>query len=116
MIIQGKIIWTHASLPNIKGRFFHREVWPAEWQRDYWRKRLGLKLEGCYSSVRAEVLENLPRLLKRKCWSETERWMLKSMKLGDAKLPAWAKEIIEQTEKRHEELMGKAAKALKGGE
>ena len=93
--ILGDLYWSQMSMPDIRGKFFHRMVLPHAWQRGYWEARLDMDFGGgCYESIVAQVLPELPRLLRRK-WSETERWMLESLKLKDAPVPEWAKKAIK---------------------
>jgi len=85
--ILGNFYWSQMSMPDIRGKFFHRLVLPHGWQRGYWEARLDMDFGGgCYDDIVAQVLPELPRLLRRK-WSETERWMLESLKLKDAPVP-----------------------------
>jgi len=88
--ILGDLYWSQMSMPEIRGKFFHRMVLPHAWQRGYWEARLDMDFGGrCYESIVAQVLPELPRLLRSRKWSETERWMLGSLKLQDAPVPEW---------------------------
>jgi len=92
--VSGDLLWSHASTPDVTGRFFHRLILPQEWQRAHWQERLGLDLgSGCYDEIVALVLPELPRLLRRKCWSSTERLILESLRLAVLDEPAWVTEM-----------------------
>ncbi|CAK0758104.1 hypothetical protein CCP2SC5_2460002 [Azospirillaceae bacterium] len=52
---------------------------PAE-ASEYWEARLGMKLEGCYWDIAIKIGPKIPRLLRRKGWTECERRILESWK------------------------------------
>jgi hypothetical protein len=77
LAVRGDWYWSHAAMPLVGGRMTHNRVLPPAWQRDFWDKWLGVDASGCYDDVIARL--NIPALLKDPKWSETERWMLKSL-------------------------------------
>ena len=73
------LYWQLMSMPTCK-KMEIRQIRPPGFQRKYWEKRTGLKLKGCYSEVYKTIKLEIPKLLRKKCWSETERWILNSWK------------------------------------
>jgi len=63
-------------MPRVAGTLAHGRVLPPSWQREHWGERLGVNTTGCYDEILARL--DIPKLLRRRCWSRTERWMLES--------------------------------------
>jgi hypothetical protein len=78
LFVRGNLYWSHASIPKAKSIKCKR-VLPPEWQRDYWGKRLGISMDGCYDDILARILPVLDDWLKLDKWTPTERWMLESL-------------------------------------
>ena len=76
----GDLNWSLASMPTAKEIRIKNPIRPPEYQREHWEKRTGLALSGCYEEIHERVRDKIPALLKKKCWSETERWILESWK------------------------------------
>ena len=92
-VMHGDLIWSHAAPPRIKGRWFHRRILPPAWQRDYWAKRLGVDMTGCYDEIIARL--DVDDMLTQDKWTPTERLMLESLKLADKPVPDWAQAMAE---------------------
>jgi len=92
--IFGTLYWSQMSKPVVNGKFFHRRVFPQAWQREYWQERLGMDIsDGCYNTIIAAIMPELPKLLRRKTWTPTERWMLESLRLVNAEAPEWVEKM-----------------------
>ena len=80
-LICERLHWQLISKPIVGGRMTIKKfICPPEFQREYWKKRTGLDTEGCYAEIHKRIRSEIPRLLQRECWSETERWILESWK------------------------------------
>jgi len=73
------LYWPHAARPTIVGADKVGQVRPPPWQRAHWQKRLGVDLSGCWDEIIPRVQASLPKLLRKKCWSDTERWILEKL-------------------------------------
>ena len=98
-VVGGVFFWNNQYMPDTRGMFFHRAVLPTEIARKHWSERLNMLLVGCYDDIIAQVLPELPRLLRSRKWSSTERWMLSSLKLIDAPVPDWAQRVTNSLSK-----------------
>jgi hypothetical protein len=80
--IKGDFFWSHAAMPKIGGKIKIRRVLPPAWQRQYWDKRLGINTTHlCYDEIIEKlILPNLNDWLALDKWTETERWMLESLR------------------------------------
>jgi len=77
--VGGDWYWSQMSLPNVAGTMKHHRVLPAPWQRSYWADRLGVSIPvNCYYDAIIAGLD-IPKLLRLRKWTPTERWILKSL-------------------------------------
>ena len=84
-LICGVLYWKLMCMPAVPREKLHvGKVRPVECCRAYWSERLGIKLEGCYRKIEAEMADKLPELLARTDWTPTERWILESHLNGDS--------------------------------
>jgi hypothetical protein len=80
-----KLYWSHYAMP--KAKMIECEiVIPKCGDRTYWTERLCINCDG---GERAALIRNAPtlkKLLRKKCWSKTERWMMESWQMNGEKL------------------------------
>jgi len=98
LVVLGDLYWSHMHTPRVGGRFFHRRVLPQSCQRKHWAERLGMTFpdNSCYDEIIEQVIPELPRLLRSRKWSKTERWMLTSLEREDADLDEWVVDLFKK--------------------
>ena len=73
------LYWSCTMMPDVpRGKMQIGIVRPNGRDRNYWEKRLGVELPGCYEEIAEKIVPLLPDLLKLDKWSETERWIMES--------------------------------------
>lgn len=72
-----KLYWSHFSMPRAK-KIECKIVLPPCKDRDHWEERLGLDCSGDEVEALKRNTPKLKKLLGKKCWSKTERWMIQS--------------------------------------
>ena len=99
-LICQDLYWSHAAMPTLPAQNFIRRVLPPEWQQQHWSKRLNMRFSnGCYDSICKDVLAKMPTLLRRRCWSETERWILETLRDNwKADTPDWVVKLEAERE------------------
>lgn len=74
----GTLYWRRMDMPQVGGQMSTGKIRPTAHQRAYWEDRLGVELPGCWGEIEKKIALMLPELLKRECWTPTERWILES--------------------------------------
>ena len=97
----GDFYWAQAHIPEMPEQFYIKRVLPQPHQRQHWQDRLGMDLSnGCYEDVCSKVLKQVLNLLKDDKWSNTERWMLETLRDSGKDAPEWVAEIHKEAEEK----------------